>query len=110
MSDIIELPDNPIGLEDRQRLEAFGGHTIARGRGTRWQWSAQAMGDARFELLAGGADEHLVASVVRDRQADLYRAFDAEHRELANGDLQQVMTALERFLSARHGDFPDTPA
>jgi hypothetical protein len=110
MDDVIQLPDNMISTEDRQRLEAFGGHTIARGRGTRWHWSVQGAGVERFELFAGGADERLIASLERDRQAGLFRAFDADNREFANGNLQQIMTALERYLAARHGELPDAPA
>lgn len=110
MADIIRLPHNFIGTEDRQRLEAFGGHTIARGRATRWAWSRGADDEDRFELFAGGADEQRVASVTRDREADRFCAFDAEQRELANGDLNTVMAALEQFFVSRHGELPDAPA
>ena len=110
MVEITTLPDNFIGKEDRVRLEAFGGHSIARGRATRWHWTEEANGADRFEILAGGADEQRIAHVNRDREADCFRAFDIDGRELACGDLEHVMAALERYLVARHGELPDTPA
>jgi hypothetical protein len=109
LAEITKLPDNFIGKDDRERLEAFGGHTIARGRATRWQWLSDSAGDV-FEVFAGGADEQRVASVTRDRRADCFRAFNAKGRELANGDLEQVMAALERYFMVRHGELPDMPA
>lgn len=109
MADITRLPDNFIGKDDRIRLEAFAGHTISRGRATRWQWSRDTGGD-KFEVFAGGVDEARVASVTRDREADCFRAFDAEGRELDNGDLEHIMAALDRYFMARHGELPDAPA
>lgn len=109
MAEITQLPDNFIGKNDRERLEAFGGHSISRGRATRWQWSSDSADD-RFEIFTGGADEQRIASVIRDRQADCFRALDANGRELANGDLEHVMAALERYLVVRHGEMPDMPA
>lgn len=110
MGEVTELPENFIGKDDRERLEAFGGHTIGRGRATRWHWDRDTAGDDRFALYAGGAEEHCIASVARDRSADLFRAFDADRRELANGDLEHVMASLDLYLQARHGELPDTPA
>ena len=108
--DITKLPDNFIGKDDREHLEAFGGHTIARGRATRWRWARTPAGDDCFEMFAGGVDEHRVAHVVRDRAADCFRVFDADNRELVNGELGHIMAALEQFLAARHGELPDAPA
>ena len=109
LAEITKLPDNLIGKDDREHLEAFGSHTIARGRATRWQWSVDSTGDA-FEVFAGGANEQRVATVTRDRQADCFRAFGADGRELAYGDLQHVMGLLDRHLMDRHGELPDAPA
>lgn len=110
MADITELPDNFIGKDDRERLESFGGHTIARGRATRWHWAKDAAGGDCFELFAGGATEQRLARITRDRRADLFRVYDAEDGELAKGALEQVMAALEMYLMARHGELPDLPA
>jgi hypothetical protein len=110
LAEITKLPDNFIGKDDREKLEAFGGHTIARGRATRWHWAEdQAAGDC-FEMFAGGADEQCVARVLRDREADCFRAYDGGERELAAGDLAQVMASLEQYFMARHGELPDSPA
>lgn len=110
MADITKLPDNFIGKGDRERFEAFGGHTIARGRATRWHWASDEAGNDCFEMFAGGVAEQRVAYITRDRAADCFRAFDADNRELANGELEHIMAVLEQYLMARHGEFPDAPA
>lgn len=110
MGEVTELPDNVIGKDDREWLEAFGGHTFGRGRATRWHWGRDMAGDDSFPLFSGGADGRFIASVSRDRDADLFRALDTDRRELVNGELEHVMAALDRYLKARHGKLPDTPA
>ena len=110
MVEITRLAENFIGKDDRERLEAFGGHSIAHGRATRWHWSETVDGSECFEIFAGGADERRVARVTRDRRADLFRVFESDNRELANGTLEQAMAALEAFLRTRHGEPPDLPA
>jgi hypothetical protein len=110
LADITKLPDNLIGRDDRERLEAFGGHTIARGRATRWQWAEDASGDEHFEMFVGGPDERYAAQVLRDREADCFLAYDGGGRELARGDLAHVMASLEQYFMDLHGESPDAPA
>ncbi len=77
MSEIIQLPGNLIGKEDREKLESFAGHTIAHGRATRWHWGTDAHGNDVLEIYRGGAEEQLAARLGRDRQRDAFRARDA---------------------------------
>ena len=51
MTEIIKLPENFIGKEDREKMESFGGHEISHGRATRWHWGEDADGDDVFEIL-----------------------------------------------------------
>jgi hypothetical protein len=110
MADVTRLPDNFIGKEDREKLESFGGHTIARGRATRWHWGADAAGNDAFEIHEGGTQERLAASVGRDRRLDVFVAVDGEHRVIGKGDLEHVMAELERYFIKKHGELPDAPA
>jgi hypothetical protein len=50
MTEIITLPDNFIGKEDREKLESFAAHTIAHGRATRLQWDKDTDGGDIFEI------------------------------------------------------------
>lgn len=104
MVEITELPDNFIGKADRERLESFGGHTIAHGRATRWHWGADSDGNDCFEIFDGGADERLAATVFRVRKADAFLAHDDNDKTLGEGDLEHVMAALERYFVQRHGE------
>jgi hypothetical protein len=106
MSEIVQLPENIIGKEDRERLESFGGHTIARGRATRWHWGSNDRGDDVFEIYRGGADETLAYRVSRDRRHDLFRVHDSHGAEVLSGDLERVMAGLDELLSTEHGEFP----
>jgi len=106
MSDIVQLPENFIGKEDRERLESFGGHTIAHGRATRWHWTSDESGNDVFEIYRGGADEELAFRVSRDRDNDVFRVHDSGGREMLSGDLEHVMAGLEEKLSAEHGEHP----
>lgn len=106
MSEIVHLPDNFIGKEDRERLESFGGHTIAHGRATRWHWSSDDRGNDVFEIHRGGADEVLAYRVSRDRSQDVFRVHDRDGREVLSGELDHVMAGLEEMLAAEHGEFP----
>jgi hypothetical protein len=110
MSDIIKLPDNLIGIEDRQRLESFGGHTIAHGRATRWHWGKDPDGDAVFEVYRGGAKQRLAVRIRRDRAQDSFCAQDADGNPIATGALDHVMAELEEYLIRLHGSPADTPA
>jgi len=106
MSEIVHLPENFIGKDDRDRLESFGGHTIAHGRATRWHWASDQQGAQVFEIYRGGADEQLAYCVYRDRGQDVFRARDDRGREVATGDLEHVMARLERLLASAHGETP----
>lgn len=106
MSEIVQLPENFIGKEDRERLESFGGHTIAHGRATRWHWDNDERGNDVFEIYRGGADETLAFRVTRDRKRDVFRVHDNRGREVLSGDLEHVMAGLDRMLSTEHGEFP----
>jgi hypothetical protein len=110
MTDIISLPDNFIGKEDREKLESFGGHTIAHGRATRWHWNKDADGDDVFEMFHGGADETLAARINRDRKQDVFCARGATDEQIASGTLEHVLAELEAYFARLHGEGPGTPA
>jgi hypothetical protein len=110
MTKIIRLPGNFIGVEDREKLESFGGHTIAHGRATRWDWSDDDDGDDVFEIYTGGAVNNLTACIKRDRERDRYIARDAAGQKIAAGALEHVFTELDRYFARLHGERPDTPA
>jgi hypothetical protein len=104
MADVISLPDNPIGPPDRERLESFMGHEIGRGRATRWHWTSDEQGNDLIELYSGGADEALMLRIGRDRERDVFQAFDAEDTLLVEGSLEHVMTELDGLLAHMHGE------
>ena len=108
MSKTIFLPQNFIGKADKEKLESFGGHTIARGRATRWHWTNKANGDDVFEIYHGGADEELAASVMRDREQDVFSANDGATYLIVTGALEHVMTELDRYFIRLHGELPDS--
>ena len=110
MTKTITLPDNFIGKEDRARIESFGGHTIARGRATRWHWGHDADGDDVFEIYRGGGDEVLAAKIYRDRKQDVFCATDGSGTVIDSGSLEQIMTTLEEYFMQLHGELPDAPA
>jgi hypothetical protein len=110
MSEIIRLPDNFIGKEDREKLESFGGHTIARGRATRWHWGRDADGDDIFEIYPGSADNTLAISICRNRELDAFCARDATGLSIASGTLDHVFAELEAYFVRVHGEGPDTYA
>lgn len=106
MSEIIELPNNFFGKDDRERLESFGGHEIARGRATRWHWDKDKDNDDMFQLFAGGANEYLILTLSRDRGQDACCAHDGQHNHLASGSLDHVMAAVDEFLALQHEEPP----
>jgi len=107
---IIRLPGNFIGIEDREKLESFGGHTIAHGRATRWHWGKDVDGDDVFEIHTGGADDALAVCIDRDRKLDQFTARDAAGHTIASGALEHVFAELDRYFAHLHGEGPDTPA
>lgn len=104
MADVISLPDNPIGPADRERLEAFMGHEIGRGRATRWQWTRNDQGNDVLELYSGGANQALMFRISRDRERDLFRAHDADGTLVTEGSLDHVMAELDSLLAYMHGE------
>jgi hypothetical protein len=110
MSKIINLPDNFIGKEDRDRLESFAGHTIAHGRATRWHWGKDDQGDDVFEIYLGGEQELLAARISRDRELDAFCARDPAGDLIASGILEHVFAALEMYFARLHGEPPPMPA
>jgi hypothetical protein len=110
MTRVIRLPDNFIGKEDRDKLESYAGHTIARGRATRWSWGKCADGDDRFEIHTGGADDRLAVTVSRNREQDAFYVCDAAGRLITTGPLDHVFAELEDYFIRIHGERPDTPA
>lgn len=110
MADIIHIPENFIGLEDREKLDSFAGHSIARGRATRWHWDHNEQGDDVFELYRGGADEQLTARVTRSRNEDAFFAHDEHGKLISSGELDHLLAGLDKYLMKLHGETPDTPA
>jgi len=110
MTDIIRLPDNFIGREDREKLESFAGHTIARGRAARWHWGKDADGDDIFEIYPSSADNTLAVSISRNRELDAYCVRDAAGQLISSGTLDHVFAELEAYFIRMHGEGPDTYA
>jgi hypothetical protein len=102
MADIFEIPDNFIGKLDRNKLESFGGYTIAHGRATRWHWSKDTNGDDVFEIYRGGVNEELAARIRRNRKKDIFCAYDAKNKPIASGVLAHVMSGLERYFNRKN--------
>lgn len=110
MTEIIRLPDNFIGKEDRGKLESFAGHTVAHGRATRWHWDKNANGDDHLVICPGGADHLLTVTISRDREQDAFCARDAVGCLIALGTLEHVLAELELYFVRLHNEQPDTPA
>ena len=110
MTEIIKIADNFIGKEDREKLESFGGHTIALGRATRWHWEKDANKDDVFEIYIGGADEELAALVKRARKKDLFLGFDGDDNPIVSGTLEHVMAELDHYFQRLHYRSPDSSA
>jgi hypothetical protein len=110
MTRVIKLPDNFIGKEDRDKLESYAGHTIARGRATRRCWGKTPDGDDRLEIYTGGVNDRLAATVSRNREQDAFFVCDAAGRLIATGPLDHVLAELENYFIQIHGERPDTPA
>jgi hypothetical protein len=110
MTEIIRLPDNFIGKEDREKLESFAGHTIARGRATRWHWGKDAEGDDVFEIYRGSGDITLAVSISRIREQDAFCVRDAAGQSIASGSLEHVFAELEAYFVRLHDEGPDSYA
>ena len=106
MAKIINLPDNFIGKDDRERLEAFGGHEIGHGRATRWRWDKNPEGGDVFHIFRGGPNEELVVQISRDRENDAFCVKNAGGRLVVSGTLDHIMAELDRFLAQMHGEEP----
>lgn len=110
MAEIIHLPRNIVSREDRNRLESFGGHTIAHGRATRWHWGRNANGDDVFEIYHGGKDEVLAVRVNRYRKPGVYCARDIFGETIASGVLEHVLAELDVYFARLHGEVPEPSA
>ena len=107
MAEIIRLPDNFIGKEDREKLESFAGHTIALGRATRWYWDKNAGGDDQFIICTRGA---VAVIISRERAQDAFCARDPVGVLIARGALEHLFAVLEAHFVNLHNEQPDTPA
>lgn len=101
MSEVIVLPENLIGKEDRELLSSFAGHQIGLGRATRFHWGSDEHGDV-LELYRGRPAERLLLEIRRDRERDLFLALDPGGRVLAEGKLDHVMVVLDTHLAELH--------
>jgi len=110
MTEIISFPENIISKEDREKLESFAGHTIGRGRATRWHWDKNAEGDDQLIICTGGADKLLTVTIGRDRKQDVFYGRDTTGDLIAQGPLEQLLAALEVYFVHLHNEQPDTPA
>jgi hypothetical protein len=110
MTKIIKLPNNFIGKEDREKLESFARHTIARGRATRWYWGRNAEGDDQFAICSHGADLQLAVTISRDRKQDEYYARDTVGDMIAQGAIEHLFAELEVYFIRLLNEQPDTPA
>jgi hypothetical protein len=108
MADIIELPDNLIGIEDKESIESFGGHEISHGRATRFHWDKNENKDPVFELYRGGANEKLVIVISRERKNHKFQAVDKNGKMIVSGALDHVMKILDQKLTNEH-DESETP-
>ena len=107
MGKVINIPSNLIGKDDREKLESFGGHTIAHGRATRWHWKVDGEGNRLFQIYSGGEDEVMAVQVSRDRELNAFCAHDCSGELIASGSLERVFTELERYFVYRHDELPD---
>ncbi len=103
---IVELPENFIGVEDAERLESFGAHLISHGCATRWHWNRENGIDVAFEIFRGGPHEELMFSVRRDRDQDVFYVTEPSGAVVEQGALDHVMTAIDAIAKAVHGDPP----
>lgn len=103
---VVELPENFIGVEDAEKLESFGAHLISHGRATRWHWNREHGIDVAFEILRGGGDEELAFAIRRDREKDEFYVTDAAGRLVEAGTLDHVMAVVDGIARTQHGDPP----
>jgi len=110
MSETIKLADNFIGIDDRHKLESFGGHTLSLGRATRWHWGKDEKGGDVFEIYRGGGKEILASGIHRNREKDVFFAHDGEGQQIESGTLEHVLAELERYFIRIHHEGPKTRA
>lgn len=103
---VVELPENFIGVEDAERLESFGAHLIAHGRATRWHWNREHGIDVAFEIFRGGPHEELMFAIRRDRDKDAFYVTDSSGRVVEEGSLDHVMAVVDSAARAAYGDPP----
>jgi hypothetical protein len=103
--DVLHLPEDFIGNEDRTKLESFAAHLIAHGRATRWHWIETGGVAVALQIFSGGARaEKLMVRIARDRTDDCFYAEDAAGARLADGRLEAIMTVIDSFARERSPD------
>jgi hypothetical protein len=107
MKQVLNFPANRMSPRDRQRLESFGGHSIARGRATRWSWAEDVDGDEVFHIFRGGPEETLAVRISRENGDEGFMARDGGLAPLASGSLGHVLAVLDDLLTRLHGELPD---
>lgn len=103
---VVELPENFIGVEDAEKLESFGAHLISHGRATRWHWNREHGIDVAFEIFRGGPHEELMFAVRRDRDNDAFYVADPAGAVVEQGSLDHVMAVIDAIVRATNGDPP----
>ncbi len=101
MADIVNLTSTAL-QHDRERLESFGGHTIARGRATRWHWAQDSEGNSVFDIFRGGEHEVLAARIARNLKS--FHARDADGELIVSGSLDHVFAELDDYFARQHGE------
>ncbi len=105
-NNVVELPENFIGVEDSEKLESFGAHLISHGRATRWHWNRESGIDVAFDIFRGGPHEELMFSIKRDRGKDAFYITDASGKVVDEGPLDHVMAVVDTIARTTFGDPP----
>lgn len=94
---IVVLADGSMTRADRQRLESFASHLVARGCAARWSWHGRSGHDMTLQLYKGRGDSDPMVYFRRSRAKRAFCARDAAGRVIAQGDLPHVLTVVDRF-------------
>lgn len=107
MAEIIHLPENIISKNDRNALESFAAHSIARGLVVRWHWARNNNnGDEIFQLFSGPKQEDLIINISRDSELDAFCATDDTGKIITFGPLTHLFSELEEYLVMLQGIIP----
>ena len=104
MGEVIRLPINFIGKLDQRRLEIFGGHMLATGRATSWQWDLNDQGADMFSVYTGATNKKLAAWIERDQTLSRFRGYDGLGRIIAEGPIYEVIFTMDKFFKKLHGN------